>query len=72
MKRIEGGTEKVFVVVNTTNYNNDGNYSVIVCKFCELPELGFDDMATLKELNDLTVDEVATTDFVGCYIMRIA
>lgn len=71
MKRIDGSIEKVYVVINTTNYNNDGKYAVTTAKLSEMTELGFRE-DELEKLSDMEVDEIGTTDFVGCYVMRIA
>ena len=71
MKRIDGSIENVYVVINTTNYNNDGKYAVTTAKLSEMAELGFG-VDELKKLSKMEVDEIGTTDFVGCYVMRIA
>ena len=71
MKKIEGSVEKVYVVINTTNYNNDGKYAVTTAKLSEMTELGFRE-DELEKLGDMDVDDISTTDFVGCYVMRIA
>ena len=71
MKRIDGSIEKVYVVINTTKYNNDGKYAVTTAKLSEMTELGFG-VDALKKLSKMEVDEIGTTDFVGCYVMRIA
>jgi hypothetical protein len=66
------GNAKMFCLINTTNYNGDGNYQVIVCNLEELFDLGFDRESDKKWLEELNVDEIALTDYVGCHIMRIA
>lgn len=71
MKKIEGSVEKVYVVINTTKYNNDGKYAVTTAKLSEMTELGFRE-DELEKLSDMDVDDIGTTDFVGCYVMRIA
>lgn len=71
MKRIDGSIEKVYVVINTTNYNNDGKYAVTTARLSEMTELGFR-KDELKNLSNVDVDTLITTDFVGCYVMRIA
>lgn len=71
MKRIDGIIEKVYVVINTTNYNNDGKYAVTTARLSEMTELGFRE-DELEKLSDVDVDTLITTDFVGCYVMRIA
>ena len=71
MKVIEGSVEKVFAVINTTNYNDDGKYAVTIAKMSELPEVGFN-ADEINKLDDIEVDGLMTTDYVGCYVMRIA
>ncbi len=71
MKVIEGSVEKVFAVINTTNYNDDGKYAVTIAKMSELPEVGFN-ADEINKLDDIVVDALITTDYVGCYVMRIA
>ena len=71
MKVIEGSVEKVFAVINTTNYNDDGKYAVTIAKMSELPEVGFN-ANEINKLDDVEVDSLMTTDEVGCYVMRIA
>ena len=71
MKVIEGSVEKVFAVINTTNYNDDGKYAVTIAKMSELPEVGFD-VDEINKLDNVEVDTLMATDYVGCYVMRIA
>ena len=71
MKVIEGSVEKVFAVINTTNYNDDGKYAVTIAKMSELPEVGFD-AEEINKLDNVEVDTLMITDYVGCYVMRIA
>lgn len=70
MEKIAGNTKK-FVLINSTNYNNDGSYQVIVCELEELLDLGFE-KDDVKWLDEMKVDELALTDYAGCHIMRIA
>ena len=71
MKTIEGSVEKVFAVINTTNYNDDGKYAVTIAKMPELPEVGFN-ADEINKLDNVEVDTLMITDYVGCYVMRIA
>ena len=71
MKTIGGSVEKVFAVINTTKYNDDGKYAVTIAKMPELPDLGFD-AEEINKLDNVEVDTLMTTDYVGCYVMRIA
>lgn len=72
IKTIEGGVDKVFVMINSTNYNNDGKYCVNVGCLDDMVKLGITNQAEIEELDNLGIDEVAKTDFVGCYVIRIA
>lgn len=71
MKTIGGSVEKVFAVINTTNYNDDGKYAVTIAKMSELPEVGFN-ADEIDKLDNFEVDSLIITDEVGCYVMRIA
>ena len=71
MKTIEGSVEKVFAVINTTNYNDDGKYAVTIAKMSELPDLGFD-AEEINKLDNVEVDTLMITDYVGAFVMRIA
>lgn len=71
MKTIGGSVEKVFAVINTTKYNDDGKYAVTIAKMSELPEVGFN-ADEIDKLDNFEVDSLITTDEVGCYVMRIA
>ena len=71
MKTIGGSVEKVFAVINTTNYNDDGKYAVTIAKMSELPEVGFN-ADEIDKLDKFEVDSLIITDEVGCYVMRIA
>lgn len=71
MKTIGGSVEKVFAVINTTKYNDDGKYAVTIAKMSELPEVGFN-ADEIDKLDNFEVDSLIITDEVGCYVMRIA
>ena len=71
MKTIGGSVEKVFAVINTTNYNDDGKYAVTIAKMSELPEVGFN-ADEIDKLDNFEVDSLISTNEVGCYVMRIA
>jgi hypothetical protein len=74
------GDIRRFAVINTTEYNNDGNYAVQVVGYDELEELGIIEKEVLSRVsdnkdvyvNDLNVGDIATTDYKGAYVMRIA
>ena len=79
-KIIEGTCEKMFCLINTTEYNNDGKYCVQVVSQNELPNVGFiEGLNTIisiegKEyrVEQMDVNDVANTDFSGCLLIRIA
>ena len=71
MKTIGGSVEKVFAVINTTKYNDDGKYAVTIAKMSELPDLGFD-AEEINKLDNVEVDTLMITDYVGAFVMRIA
>lgn len=74
------GNIRRYAVINTTEYNEDGNYSIQVVDFDALDGLGVSDKETVTRVSDktemlvseLNVGDIAQTDFVGAYVMRIA
>lgn len=78
-KSIFGDIRK-FAVINTTEYNNDGNYAVQVVDYDGLEGLGINEKELVSRVSDnedvfvedLNVGDIATTDFKGAYVMRIA
>jgi hypothetical protein len=74
------GDIRRFAVINTTDYNNDGNYAIQVVDFDALEGLGVNDKETVTRISDktemfvgeLNVGDIAATDFAGAYVMRIA
>jgi hypothetical protein len=74
------GDIRKFAVINTTEYNGDGNYAIQVVDFDGLEGLGVNDMETVTRVSDktemfvseLAVGDIAETDFKGAYVMRIA
>lgn len=64
--------EKKFAVINTTDYNHDGEWSVIVCKLEELESLGFDD-DEIKEIDTIMIGGRYTDTMYGftAQIVRI-
>lgn len=56
--------EKQFAIINTTTYNNDGNYSIIVCKLDELESLGFDD-DDIREIDSIMIGGRYTDTMYG-------
>ncbi len=74
------GDIRKFLVINTTEYNEDGNYAVQVVGYDELEGLGIIEKEVLSRVSDnedvyvgdLNVGDIATTDYKGAYVMRIA
>ena len=74
------GDIRKFAVINTTEYNEDGNYAIQVADFNDLEDLGVNDKETVTRVSDktemfvseLAVGDIAKTDFKGAYVMRIA
>ena len=74
------GDIRRYAVINTTEYNEDGNYAIQVVDFDALDGLGVSDKETVTRVSDktemlvseLNVGDIATTDFKGAYVMRIA
>ena len=76
------GDIRKFLVINTTDYNGDGQYGVFVADTKDLEHYGieptrkqFEIVNTRREVSadDMGVGEVAeSTDFHGAYLMRIA
>lgn len=74
------GDIRKFAVINTTEYNGDGNYAIQVVDFDGLEGLGVNDKETVTRVSDktemlvseLAVGDIAETDFKGAYVMRIA
>lgn len=74
------GDIRRFAVINTTEYNNDGNYAIQVVDFDALEGLGVNDKEKVTRVSDknemfvseLAVGDIAETDYKGAYVMRIA
>ena len=74
------GDIRRFAVINTTEYNGDGNYAIQVVDFDGLEGLGVNDKETVTRVSDktemfvseLAVGDIAETDYKGAYVMRIA
>lgn len=74
------GDIRRFAVINTTEYNGDGNYAIQVVDFDGLEGLGVNDKEKVTMVSDktemfvseLAVGDIAETDFKGAYVMRIA
>lgn len=66
MKYLNGNceNEKRFVIINTTQYNGDGEWGIIVCSFEELEDCGFDDDERYQ-LNGIKVGESWNNSIYG-------
>ena len=69
---VGNGDARVFLVVNTTEYNDDGKWAVVSCDFSDLHGLVFGD-DDIDRIDVLKVGEVLNDfDFKGVLIIRIA
>ena len=70
---IEGdGVNKAFAIINTADYNDDGNGGVIVCNTDEeLDSLGFN-KEDIEKINLIGIGEyLSDFDFDGVMVIRI-
>ena len=59
--------QKLFITINTTEYNEDSEVDVSLIDM-ETETMGWD-----KEVADkLAIGEIATCEYVGAYLMRVA
>ena len=66
------GITRVFAVINTTEYNNDGTWCITTASVLELHSLGFDEEET-NRIDALAVGEVLKDFcFDGVIVIRIA
>lgn len=66
------GDTRVFLVINTTEYNNDGKWGVIKAGIEDLANLGFDD-EDIERIDGLNVGGILTDfDFNGVILIRVA
>ena len=80
MKKIEGICEKVFAIINTTEYNNDGRYAINLVNESELSDMGFTLGANsevvigtrIVPIRNIGIGECALTDETGCILVRVA
>ncbi len=70
MERIENDTRH-FLVINTTEYNEDGRYSVADAQFDELEGLGFDQDEIWNSIALLSVGETCHPD-KGVIVLRVS
>ena len=55
--------QKMYAIINTTNYNQDGCWAVIVTSHDELPKQGFEN--EMEEIETMQVGEQRTFEY-GC------
>lgn len=66
------GDSRVYLVVTTTEYNANSEYSARDCKHNELPELGFDE-ADMVKVGKLGIGGVVSDfDESGVLVIRVA
>lgn len=66
------GDVRVFLVINTTEYNNDGKWAVVDASFAALRCLGFDD-EEVDKIDGMSIGESASDfAFHGVIIVRVA
>lgn len=66
------GDTRVFLLINTTEYNNDGKWGVIKASIEELDGLGLDS-EDVKRVDNIDVGDVLTDfDFRGVMVIRVA
>lgn len=71
MKAIEGDA-RMWLVVNTAEYNDDGQWAAQAAKYDELDGLGFD-VEERGRIERMTVSEVLTDwDYNGLIVIRLA
>ena len=64
--------QRMYAIINTTNYNQDGCWSVIVTNHDELPKNGFND-SDMAEIQTMQVGEQKTFDYgYDAQLVRIA
>ena len=66
------GDNRVFCVINTTEYNNDGKWGVIRAYFEDLDGLGFDKV-DIERIDGINVGGILNDfDFNGVIVIRVA
>jgi len=74
MQIIDGNTndgKKKFAIINTTDYNYDGNYQIAIFTIEEAEQLGFDESET-KQIDKLLIGEQALFEYgVDAQVVRL-
>jgi hypothetical protein len=63
------GNNKVYIIVNTIDFNKDNNYSVMDCSYADLANYGISD--NQDAIFNMKVGQVSNVE-KGCYVMRVA
>ena len=82
INKIDGDIRR-FILINTTEYNEDGKYGVIDCSYNELADYGYDptnedelmrvNTNKFVKADDMVIGDIAeSTNFNGAYLMRVA
>ena len=82
-KNVIKGNVKKYVCINTTSYNEDGNYCVQVVSITDIEELGFNledlyfSISKQKRrdyvnISEMEINDIVMGDSVGVFLMRIA
>lgn len=81
MEEIINGDIRRFATINTTHYNNDGAYSVIVSDYDGLKDLGWDyeeeyprygSNIAVMDVSRMEVGDIVLAEEEGAYLMRLA
>ena len=71
MKTLEGD-RRIFAVINTAEYNSDGQWKISVATADELSGIGFGD-DDIEHINAMDVSGISTNfDFIGLIVIRLA
>lgn len=66
------GDTRVFLVINTAEYNRDGKWAVQDSSFGNLDALGFDEV-DVERIDGLNVGGILNDfDFIGVLVIRVA
>ena len=78
MQELISANARVYLAINTSDYNQDGAYAVSIASYDELPSLGWEHDEEYIKVNTTTkiaymeVGDLLTSDNYGAYLMRIA
>ena len=66
------GDCRTWLVINTTEYNDDGRWAVQAARFSELPDLGFDVEDRVKITFMSVGDVLSEWDYRGVLVVRVS